>query len=156
MKNSKTTNPIPKKNRMSYPKLQLLFKFSLPNLTWINTMILIMRVSEILYGLEPLMKDDTGVLLEGWMDARNTKNQYRNQLRNFSKVWAPKCYIQLLTRKFKTDSIKTICRPMAMTTSRNWKFGTRKDGDVEAEEVVLCIQGIICNQDLPPIQPFKV
>lgn len=106
------------------------------------------------------LKDDTGVRLEGWMDARNTKNQYRNQLRNFSKVCAPKCYIQLLTRKFKTDSIKSICRPMALTTtgstSQNWKLGTRKDGDVEAEEVVLRIQGIICNQDLPPIQPFKV
>lgn len=49
---------------------------------------------------------------------------------------------------------------MALTTtgstSQNWKLGTRKDGDVEAEEVVLRIQGIICNQDLPPIQPFKV
>jgi hypothetical protein len=109
-----------------------------------------------LYGLEPLMKYDTGVRLEGWMNARNTKNQYHNQLRNFPKVCAPKCYIQLLTRKFKTDSIKTTCRPMSMTTSQNWKLGTRKDGDVEAEEVVLRIQGIICNQDLPPIQPFKV
>ena len=51
-------------------------------------MILMMPVSEILYGLEHLIpKDDTGVRLEGWIDARNTKNRYRNQLRNFSKVY---------------------------------------------------------------------
>ena len=46
---------------------------------------------------------------------------------------------------------------MAMAGSQNWKFGTQEDGDVEAEEVVLRLQGIICNRDLPPIQrPFRV
>ena len=100
------------------------------------------------------LKDDTGVRLEGWTSARNSKNRYRKQLRNFSKVCAPKRYIQLLTRKsnLKTDSIKSICRPMAMAMSQNLKLGTREDGEIEAEEVVLNIQGIICNQDLPPIQ----
>ena len=69
-------------------------------------MILMMPVSEILYGLEHLIpKDDTGVRLEGWIDARNTKNRYRNQLRNFSKVYTlqkkKKHCIQLLTRKIQ-------------------------------------------------------
>lgn len=46
---------------------------------------------------------------------------------------------------------------MAMAGSQNLKFGTREEGDQEAEEVVLRIQGIICNRDLPPVQkPFKV
>ena len=44
-----------------------------------------------------------------------------------------------------------------MAMSQNLKLGTREDGEIEAEEVVLNIQGIICNQDLPPIQkPFEV
>ena len=57
----------------------------------------------------------------------------------------------------KPDSIKGICRPM-MTASQNWKLGmVEEEGQVEAEEVVLRIQGIICNRDLPPIQrPFKM
>jgi len=46
---------------------------------------------------------------------------------------------------------------MAVEGSRNWKLGTREDGVVDPEEVVLRIQGIVCNRDLPPIQrPFKV
>jgi len=46
---------------------------------------------------------------------------------------------------------------MAMAGSQNWKFGTQEDGDVEAEEVVLCLQGIMCNRELPPIQrPYQV
>jgi hypothetical protein len=62
-----------------------------------------------------------------------------------------------LTKKFKTNGIKNICKPMAMTASHKWKLGAQEDGDVEAEEVVLRVQGIICNQDLPPIQkPFKM
>ena len=45
---------------------------------------------------------------------------------------------------------------MAVAMSQNWKLGTR-DGDTEAEEVILRIQGIICNRDLPPIQmPLRV
>jgi hypothetical protein len=91
------------------------------------------------------------------MDSRNTKNQHRNQLRNFSKVSIKIRFLQLLIRKFKTDSIKSICRPMAVAVSQNWKLGTREDGDEEAEEVILRVQGIICNRDLPPIQrPFQV
>jgi hypothetical protein len=43
-----------------------------------------------------------------------------------------------------------------MAVSQNWKLGTQ-DGDEEAEEVILRVQGIICNRDLPPIQrPFQV
>jgi hypothetical protein len=46
---------------------------------------------------------------------------------------------------------------MAVAVSQNWKLGTREDGDEEAEEVILRVQGIICNRDLPPIQrPFQV
>ena len=72
-------------------------------------------------------------------------------------VCASYCYIYLLTRRFKPDSIKNACRPMAMAGSQNWKFGTQEDDNVEAEEVVLRLQGIICNRDLPPIQrPFRV
>jgi hypothetical protein len=60
-------------------------------------------------------------------------------------------------QKFKSDSIKGFCRPMSMAESKNWKFGTQEDKDVEPEEVVLRVQGIICNQDLPPIKrPFEV
>lgn len=45
---------------------------------------------------------------------------------------------------------------MAMAVTQNWKLGTKEDG-VETEEVVLRVQGIICNRDLPPIQrPFEV
>lgn len=52
-----------------------------------------MPVSEILYKLQGLnLKENTGVRLEGWMNARNTKKQYGNQLRNFSKVCLPKYY----------------------------------------------------------------
>ena len=41
--------------------------------------------------------------------------------------------------------------------SQNWKLGTQVNDEVEAEEVVLRVQGIICNRDLPPIQrPFEV
>jgi len=44
-----------------------------------------------------------------------------------------------------------------MTASQSWKLGAQEDRDVEPEEVVLRIQGIICNQDLPLIQrPLKM
>ena len=45
--------------------------------------------------------------------------------------------IQLLTRIFQINSIKNICRPIAMKRSQNWKLGTQDDGDIEAEEVIL-------------------
>jgi hypothetical protein len=48
-----------------------------------------------------------------------------------------KYYIQLLTRKFKTNGAKGICRPMAVAASGNWKLGSREDEEVEAEEVIL-------------------
>jgi hypothetical protein len=44
-----------------------------------------------------------------------------------------------------------------MAVGENWKLSAQEDNDVEAEEVVLRVQGIICNRDLPPIQrPFEV
>jgi len=46
---------------------------------------------------------------------------------------------------------------MALAGSQNWKFGTQKNGEEEAEEVVLRLQGIICNRELPPIQrPYQM
>jgi len=46
---------------------------------------------------------------------------------------------------------------MALAGSQNWKFGTQENGEVEAEEVVLRLQGIICNRELPPIQrPYQM
>jgi len=104
------------------------------NFIWTNTMISLMHMSELF-----------------------SKKQYHNQLRNFSKVCTSEHLIQSLTKKSKTDGIKNFCRPMAIAESQNWKFSIQKDSDVEAEEVVLCIQGIICNRELPPIQkPSKV
>lgn len=91
------------------------------------------------------------------MDARNTKNRYHNQLRNFSKVYSSKYSIQILNRKFKTNSIKSIHRPMAKAASQNWKLASKEKDNEEAEEVILRVQGIICNQDLPPIErPFEM
>ena len=96
-------------------------------------MISMMPVSEILYILEHLiLKDHTGIRLEGWMNSRNSKNRYHKQLRNFSKVCTPKHYIQILTIKFKTDSIKSICRPMDGTEplevghTRRWWYRSRR------------------------------
>ena len=46
---------------------------------------------------------------------------------------------------------------MAVAASQNWKLGTQENKDVDPEEVVLRVQGIICNRDLPPIQrPFEM
>ena len=46
---------------------------------------------------------------------------------------------------------------MAVAVSQNWKLGTQENKDVDPEEVVLRVQGIICNRDLPPIQrPFEM
>jgi hypothetical protein len=57
----------------------------------------------------------------------------------------------------KTDSIKERCRPIEMGGGRSWKLGIPESEDSEAEEVILRIQGIVCNRDLPPIlSPFKV
>jgi len=41
-----------------------------------------------------------------------------------------------------------------MTTdeNRSWKLGTQEHEDSETEEVVLRIQGVVCNRDLPPIK----
>jgi len=41
--------------------------------------------------------------------------------------------------------------------NRSWKLGVQESEDSEIEEVVLRIQGIVCNRELPPIRrPFKV
>jgi hypothetical protein len=57
----------------------------------------------------------------------------------------------------KTDSIKGLCRPVATESNRCWKLGFQETEDSEIDEVVLRIQGIVCNRELPPIRaPFKV
>jgi hypothetical protein len=57
----------------------------------------------------------------------------------------------------KTDSIKNLCRPMETGGNRCWKLGVLETEDSEIEEIVLRIQGIVCNRELPPIRkPFKV
>lgn len=41
--------------------------------------------------------------------------------------------------------------------NRSWKLGIQDSEDSEIEEVVLRIQGIVCNRELPPIRrPYKV
>ena len=46
---------------------------------------------------------------------------------------------------------------MEMGGDRCWKLGIQELEDSETEEVILRIQGIVCNRDLPPIRsPFKV
>ena len=46
---------------------------------------------------------------------------------------------------------------MEMGGSRCWKLGVQEFEDSEIEELVLRIQGVVCNRELPPIQrPFKV
>ena len=46
---------------------------------------------------------------------------------------------------------------MEMGGNQSQKLGLLKSEDSEIEEVVLRIQGVVCNRELPPIQrPFKV
>ena len=46
---------------------------------------------------------------------------------------------------------------MEMGGNRCWKLGVQEYEDSEIEEVVLRIQGVVCNCELPPIQsPFKM
>lgn len=46
---------------------------------------------------------------------------------------------------------------MEMGGNRSWKLGVQEHEDTEIEEVVLRIQGVVCNRELPPIRrPFKV
>ena len=57
----------------------------------------------------------------------------------------------------KTDSIKERCKAIETGGNRGWKLGVQESEDSEIEEVVLRIQGIVCNRELPPIlKPFKV
>jgi hypothetical protein len=57
----------------------------------------------------------------------------------------------------KTDSIKELCRPMEMGGNGSWKLGVQESEDSEIEEVLLRIQGVVCNRELPPIRfPFKM
>lgn len=46
---------------------------------------------------------------------------------------------------------------MEIGGNRSWKLGIQESEDSETEEVVLRIQGVVCNRELPPIRrPFKV
>lgn len=46
---------------------------------------------------------------------------------------------------------------MATGGNRCWKLGIQELEDSEIEEVLLRIQGVVCNRELPPIRkPFKV
>jgi hypothetical protein len=57
----------------------------------------------------------------------------------------------------KDDSIKELCRPVATEGNQCWKLGFRETEGSEIDEVVLRLQGILCNRELPPIRgPFKV
>ena len=51
-----------------------------------NTMILVMLVSEYHKAKKNLTHSNPGGRLEEWTNIRNTKNQYSKQLRNFLKV----------------------------------------------------------------------
>ena len=43
------------------------------------------------------------------------------------------------------------------TANRCWKLGVQQSEDSEIEEVILRVQGIMCNRELPPIRkPFKM
>jgi hypothetical protein len=46
---------------------------------------------------------------------------------------------------------------MEMGGKRSWKLGIQESEESEIEEVILRVQGIVCNRELPPIRnPFKV
>jgi hypothetical protein len=46
---------------------------------------------------------------------------------------------------------------MEMGGNRCWKLGVKDLEDSEIEEVILRVQGIVCNRELPPVRkPFKV
>jgi hypothetical protein len=46
---------------------------------------------------------------------------------------------------------------MEVGSKRCWKLGIQESEESEIEEVVLRVQGIVCNRELPPIRsPFKV
>ncbi len=56
----------------------------------------------------------------------------------------------------KADSIKDACFAIGGGV-QSWKLGIREREDSEIEEVVLRIQGVVCNRELPPIQrPFEM
>ena len=62
------------------------------HLPWTNTMIFKMLMSEIptsQFHFQILIQGCPGNRLEGWMETRNTKKQYHDQLRNFVKVGEP-------------------------------------------------------------------
>jgi hypothetical protein len=41
--------------------------------------------------------------------------------------------------------------------NQSWKLGVHEFEDSDIEEVVLRIQGVVCNRELPPIRsPFKL
>jgi hypothetical protein len=46
---------------------------------------------------------------------------------------------------------------MEMGDNGCWKLGVEDPEDSEIQEVILRIQGVVCNRELPPIRkPFKV
>jgi hypothetical protein len=46
---------------------------------------------------------------------------------------------------------------MEMGGQGSWKLGVKESEDSEIEEVILRIQGVVCNRELPPVRfPFKV
>ena len=46
---------------------------------------------------------------------------------------------------------------MEMEGNRHWKLGVQDPEDSEIEEVILRVQGVVCNQELPPIRkPIKM
>ena len=64
---------------------------------------------------------------------------------------------QQLKQTNKINGIKNACRTMTMNENRSWKLGAQEQEDSETGEVVLRIQGIVCNRDLPPIKkPFRM
>ena len=116
-------------------------------------------VNDTTWRPKRLTHSNPGDRLEEWLNARNTKAQYTKQLRNFLKVsiWAVKYSNNTYWYHKKTDSIKGLCKPMEMGGNRCWKLGVEDPEDSEIQEVILRIQGVVCNRELPPIRkPFKV
>ena len=151
-------NSIPKRPRQK--KVELLITntnnyYSFHYQTSISTMILMMCISEILC---------TAFNITFWNMRCRSPTRRVDSCKEFQESVSQSIVqflegtsIQLLTRIFQINSIKNICRPIAMKRSQNWKLGTQDDGDIEAEEVILWVQVIICNWELPPIQkPFQV
>ena len=56
---------------------------------------------------------------------------------------------------YKDDGIKSACQVLSSDKNRTWRLVQVKDD--EAEEAVLCVQGVICSKTMPPIKyPFHM